>query len=629
MNSGALVLYKQTPALVVSVSDKVEIKTPGGKTRSVRNKDIQLLHPGPAESFFPDLEKNAPEGQIEEAWELLQGESPSLKELAELVYGGFTPQSAWLAFKLLNRTPWFKGTVDSIEVSDPESVKERLKKEKEKEEAEAQWNSFIERFKAGRADTEKDEVFLRDLFMYALGKSKGSRILKALGKTQTPENAHRVLIQKNIVPLWWNPYPLRLDVPLDVPEWKLPETAEENIERLDLQDIEAYAIDDEGNKDPDDAVSWDGKYFWVHVADIAAAVPSGSEADQAAMERASSLYLPEKTVPMLPPEAAGNFGLGMRALSPALSYRFEIDENFNVTDFSIFLTTVKVTRMTYREAEEKLEAQPFKTIKKITDNFSRKRFENGAVSINMPEVRISVNDAHKVSINLLPPYKSRDMVAESMLMAGNYAAKWCSERDIPVLYSSQEISGDNLSETENDSAEKIRTDSSVMSAESLVESYNLRRGMQRSRTTMEPLPHKGLGLEMYVRVTSPLRRYTDLLVSRQIRNTLLGKDTDSAETVQKALGSYESRIGSLIQAERRSNYFWKLYWLLQNPEWKGDAILLERLERQGIFLIPQLAMESRIPLKKELDTGSKVQLKAKRVDIPDASVIFGIVEHKE
>ena len=80
----SLVLYKQTPALVNAAGDKLDILLPGGKTRSVREKDIFPLHPGPVPRF-PELEKGAPEGQPEEAWELLQGESPSLQELAELV----------------------------------------------------------------------------------------------------------------------------------------------------------------------------------------------------------------------------------------------------------------------------------------------------------------------------------------------------------------------------------------------------------------------------------------------------------------------------------------------------------------------------------------------------------------
>jgi len=76
----SLVLYKQTPALVAAEGDKIEIRLPGGKTRSVREKDVFVLHPGPVPNF-PNLDDEGIDGQPEEAWELLQGMSPSLVEI--------------------------------------------------------------------------------------------------------------------------------------------------------------------------------------------------------------------------------------------------------------------------------------------------------------------------------------------------------------------------------------------------------------------------------------------------------------------------------------------------------------------------------------------------------------------
>jgi exoribonuclease-2 len=280
----SLVLYKQTPALVNAAGDKLDILLPGGKTRSVREKDIFPLHPGPVPRF-PELEKGAPEGQPEEAWELLQGESPSLQELAELVYGEYSPSTSWLAFKLLNRSPWFRGTPDAIEVADTETVTARIKSDQEKANAEQRWEDFLGRFQQGNIDREADEPYLRDLEMYALGRSKGSRILKAIGKTQSPENAHRIMIAKGVKDPEWNPHPLRLDVPLGIPDYSLGEMSGDD-ERLNLTGIEAFAIDDEGNQDPDDAVAWDGTRFWVHVADVSGLIPVGSDADEDARERA-------------------------------------------------------------------------------------------------------------------------------------------------------------------------------------------------------------------------------------------------------------------------------------------------------------------------------------------------------
>ncbi len=622
----SLVLYKQTPALVQSAGDKLDILLPGGKTKSVRDKDIFLLHPGPA-PLFPNLEEGAPDGQPEEAWELLQGESPTLQDLAELVYGEHTPSTSWLAFKLLNRSPWFRGTPESIEVADTETVEARIKADNEKADAEERWENFLGRFQQGNIDREGDELYLRDLEMYALGRSKGSRILKAIGKTQSPENAHRVMIAKGVKPPEWNPHPLRLDVPLDVPDYALGDLDAGEV-RLDLTGTEAFAIDDEGNQDPDDAIAWDGTKFWVHVADVSGIIPAGSKADEAAMERGSSLYLPELTVPMLPPEAAAKLGLGLHETSSALSYAFELDPaaieagvDLEIKSFSIHLTTLRVTRMSYAESDKRMGDEPFAVMKRITDAYRARRKAAGAVSISLPEVKLRVDNEGEIHITPLPELASREMVTESMLMAGSYAALWCQEKNIPIPYAVQERSGNAAEEGNGEKPEN-----SEPGKVDYVAQFNLRRGMKRSRTTMECSPHAGLGLEAYTRVTSPLRRYPDLITSRQIRSVILGKEAEDEESVLAGLAAFESRTGSLIQSERRSNLFWKLQWLKRRPNWSGEAVLVDRRERQGYFLIPEIALETRVAMKKDVNLGGHAILKVKEVDIAESSVLFIIQE---
>ena len=624
----SLVLYKQSPALVTSEGDKFDILLPGGKSRSVREKDVFPLHPGPVPGY-PDLEAGTPEGQPEEAWELLQGESPSLEELAELAFGEYTPSTSWAAFKLLNRSPWFTGTPDAIVVADEESVAERIRAEREKAEAEERWSDFLERFRRGKIDRNADEPFLRDLEMYALGRSKGSRILKALGKTQTPENAHRVMLAHGVKDPGWNPHPLRLDVPLDVPDYPLGDMAD--ADRLDLTSEEAFAIDDEGNQDPDDAVAWDGERFWVHVADAAGLIVPGSEADEAARERASSLYLPEKTVPMLPPEAARRLGLGLAETSPALSYAFIVGDDGLPTKFSVHLTTVRVTRLTYAQADERMGEEPFAAMKRITDAFRARRLAAGAVSITMPEVKIRVAAGGEVIITPLPELASRDMVTEAMLMAGSHAAEWCRERGVPVPYAVQETADDGPppSVAAPDAAVDGTAEAAAGAPEEAsdyAEQFSRRRGMKRSRTTLECGRHAGLGLEAYSRVTSPLRRYPDLIASQQIRRVLLGEEPLDADKVLQGLAAFETRSGSLVQAERRSNLFWKLRWLESRPGWTCEAVLLDRRERQGIFLIPEIALETRVALKKDIANGGRAVLALKGVDVPESSALFVIKE---
>jgi exoribonuclease-2 len=448
--------------------------------------------------------------------------------------------------------------------------------------------------------------------MYALGRSKGSRILKAIGKTQSPENAHRVMLARGVVDEGWNPHPLRLEVPLDIPDYDLGPMPDDD--RLDLTAVEAFAIDDEGNQDPDDAIAWDGKRLWVHVADAAALIAAGSPADEAARERASSLYLPEKIVPMLPPEAAHRLGLGLEDTSPALSYAFEFDEQGVISDFSIHLTTVKVTRLSYAQADVRMNEEPFATIRKFTDTFRARRVAAGAVSISMPEVKIRVDEQGDIAITRLPEMASRNMVTESMLMAGSSAAAWCRQRNIPIPFAVQESTG----EAGEDAGDSEIDDYAAQFAK--------RRGMKRSRTTLECSPHSGLGLEAYSRVTSPLRRYPDLIASRQIRQTILDKPPEDADSVLEGLAAFESRSGSLVQAERRSNLFWKVQWLKRRPGWTAEGVLVDRRERQGFFLIPEIALETRVAMKKNVELGGRARLKLKDADVAESTVLFVIEE---
>ena len=169
-------------------------------------------------------------------------------------------------------------------------------------------------------------------------------------------------------------------------------------------------------------------------------------------------------------------------------------------------------------------------------------------------------------------------------------------------------------------------ESSQTETPNYVEEFEKRRGMKRSRTTLECGPHSGLGLSAYTRVTSPLRRYPDLIASRQIRSRICGRPPEDPESVLAGLAAFESRSGSLVQAERRSNLFWKLQWLARRPGWSTRAWLLDRRERAGLFLIPEIALEVRAALKTPLRPGDRATLKLKEVDIPESTALFIIQE---
>ena len=106
LRPGSLVVYKIHPAIVSSVGEKIEIQLDGGKSKRVRDKDVTLLHPGPLASLGA---LRTGEAAIDEAWELLEGETVALSDLAELLYGEYSPATAWGAWEVLRDGLYFEG----------------------------------------------------------------------------------------------------------------------------------------------------------------------------------------------------------------------------------------------------------------------------------------------------------------------------------------------------------------------------------------------------------------------------------------------------------------------------------------------------------------------------------------
>jgi hypothetical protein len=130
-----LVIYKNRPALVLgNEGDKINIAVMGGDSVKVREKDIELLHPGPC--TLNELEAPAPEANVREAWELLvddASQSISLLELSALLYGWFSPRTAWAAWELLKEGLYFTGGIAALKARPRELVEEDERKREEKQ----------------------------------------------------------------------------------------------------------------------------------------------------------------------------------------------------------------------------------------------------------------------------------------------------------------------------------------------------------------------------------------------------------------------------------------------------------------------------------------------------------------
>ena len=592
---GSLVLYKNRPARVERVGDKLEILVPGGETVKVRPKDVVLLHPGPLLSLG-QLQPQT--GDVVTAWELLAGQVTTLAELAELAYGDYSPASAWAAWQLLEDGLYFRGEPDRVTVTAPLDVAEKQAARAAALAEKQAWAAFLERIRVRQVQPE-DERYLTQVESLALGRANQSRVMHALGREETPEGAHALLLELGVWDEAVNPYPLRLGVPIHPPPQALPDLPAEP--RRDLTHLLALAIDDATTETPDDALSLEGNTLWVHVADPAAVITPDSEIDLEARARAATLHLPETTVPMLPYAATPL--LGLNDISPALSFGLHLAEDGRPLDFEIVPSWVRVTRLTYEAVARTIDQPPFDRLYTIAQQYQNLRQANGAVVLNLPEVDVRVQDG-EVILTPVPSLPSRLLVENAMIMTGEAVARYALAHDIPLPYATQEASERNAA------------------SHSLAAMYAQRRLMRRSQYRSVPAPHAALGLTAYAQATSPLRRYLDLVVHQQLRAHVQQARLLTTQEIVTRVGAVEAVISSVRAAEQSSNQHWTLVYMRRHPDWHSQGVLVEKRGLSATLLIPELGLETTVHLTHDLPLDSAVPLRVSRVDLPNLRANF-------
>ncbi|MBC8205976.1 MAG: RNB domain-containing ribonuclease [Kiritimatiellales bacterium] len=612
-SSHNLVLYKNAPAIIDQVADKITIRLASGKAVKVRTKDIQLLHPGPLKSLN-QLEQ-VPQGNLEEAWELLQGETVELIELAEFIYGESTPVTVWHAWLVLHEQTWFTGSIDAIAARAQDEVDAILNKQRKKEQEAESWQNYLQRVKENAIQPE-DFDHLNDVERLAYRKASTNRTLKALDIEVTPEKAHRLLLQLGLWNEAVNPYPARFDCATIQPELEVPALPEEP--RQDLTALETFAIDDDNCSDPDDAISLDGDTLWIHVADAAALIKPDSPLDREARARGANLYLPEIVINMLPQGVTEALGLGLQERSPALSFKIGLNDDGSPACAEITPSWVRVQRLSYSAADQLMNTSPFKEMSDITEQFRKRRIAQGAAELNLPEVKLktsvdgelyNLSARHElavknpveytVAIKELPRLKSRDMVTDAMLMAGEAIADFLIQNEIPAPFASQAPPDE------------------AATPETLSEMFAYRKKFKRSGLHLEPDLHAGLGLERYTRATSPLRRYSDLLVHQQLRAHLGGQPLISEADMLARMAEAELGGGNTSMAERLSNRHWTLLHMQQHPETIYRGVLVDKRDDRGTVLIPELAIDVKIRRIADLPLDAEVNVQLTRINLPE------------
>lgn len=639
----SLVIYKNNAALVTedAGNGKFTVKyrsTPATQTKpavystqNVRTKDIILLHEGPVTSLEKVLEfseKECPKEddmykldqnnqiflKLAECYELLDSDDESrsaeygFEELTSLFYGTPKADETWGLYCSIKNTLFFMQNLKAqmegkilFTLRTKEEMDTMVKKAKEKG-MEAQIRAeFIERLKKRKLLPE-DSIFMGDVEALAQGKTDKSRTMHDANLKESPEKAHKLLLETGLWDITRNPYPLRWGLSTKSATEGLSSPPEED--RTEIPGF-SYAIDNEGSTDPDDAVAYDGKYLWVHIADPASTVMPDSSIDKAACQRGATLYIPEGAARMLCEDCLEDYALGLKEKSRALSFRILLNSDGGIEECQVMKTIINVKRLTYQETDKIKNSDELKPLFDIAKKNIERRSKSGAVQITMPEIQIRLEgEEKKVVITNHPHTESSEMIREMMLLAGEGAAKFAFRNNIPFPFVSQE-------------APTIPEDI----PEGLAGQFRLRRCMRKRNVGVTPGMHSGLGLALYSQVTSPLRRYSDLIAHQQLRAFIDGKKLMDKDTMLMKISEGDAGAMAAKKAERNTNMHWTLVYLLQNPDWTGEAICVDNTQKLPQFSIPSLALETYIGIT-GISLNEKISVKVLKIDLSELSVEF-------
>nr|WP_228014619.1 ribonuclease R family protein [Fortiea sp. LEGE XX443] len=618
--------------------------------------------------FLEQVQPYLDPSSLEVAWELLveDGETVSPAEMANLLFSESEPAPCYAAHCLLSDDKlYFKQKADAYEPRTAAQVAERkhqIEVEALKAKGQQEFLTRVEQALKGEAvewqrhdrqrleALEKYAALLADIVRMGVSYDTLPRAypppapvletMNMLGRPATPQGAFQLLIDLG----WWSPYEnlflRRSSIPVQFPS-KVLEVAQQRLDspttdldvnRLDLTHLKVYTIDDESTTEIDDGLSWeslsDGRErLWTHIADPTRWLEPEDDLDLEARKRGSTVYLPTGMVPMFPEIlATGPMSLVQGRICCALSFGIILDSNGAVEDYSIHASLIKPTyRLTYEDVDEMLElgvqAEPeIAAIATWAKKRKSWRYNQGAISINMPEAMIKVKD-DEISIDILDDSSSRQLVAEMMILTGEVAARYGQTHNIPLPFRGQP-------QPELPPEEEL-----IQLPAGFVRSCAMRRCMPKSEMSITPVRHAGLGLDTYTQATSPIRRYSDLLTHFQLKAHLRGEVLPfSAEQLKEVMMTVSTITQELTMVERQTNRYWALEYLRRNPEqiWPVTVLMWLREDSNlALILLEDLGLQLPMSFKRSVVLGEQLLVKVSIADPQKDMIQFQEIMYQE
>lgn len=671
MEKGTLVEFRHNSDRVLAVVQGTEGKknlllgVASGQVHSVHPRQITFALNGGSSftasdipGFWQAVQAKLDPESLAVAWELVQEDrhALSLSEIAQLLFSDDSPISTYATYRLLSddRT-YFKPKGEGYEPRTPAQVKEILHQiavTQQRQQEQAEFEAHVQQALAypgqGYAWTAAERARLELLERLALqgaaaairshddlsnnlnasDRERASQLLEQMGFPATPQGAFDALIALG---LWSRHENLALRLtgiptqfPKEVEQYTqtlLEDPPPEDLPRRDLTALHTYTIDDASTRDIDDALSiesWSEERvkLWIHIADPSRWVQWGDPLDVEARKRGTSVYLPEQVIPMFPPQlSTGPMSLVQGEVRPALSFGIVLGCNGQILASEICLSQIKVTyRLTYEDADEMLELGAEAQLTAIAQAAQWRygwRMGQGAIQIGLPEQDIKVIDDIPY-LRVIEDTPSRQMVAEMMVLTGEVAARFAHQNGIPVPYRLQPAPDLPPPEVLD------------VYPQGPVRSFAIMRCLSRAEVGTQPGRHTGLGLDAYCQVTSPIRRYADLVAHYQIKAFLRGDPLPLTEPdVQQLLLALEPGTAEAIQVERKSKRYWSIEYLRLRPGQIWRALVLGYLrehENLVLVMLDEIAFRVPVRLERQIPLGAWIELEVLQAD-PRADVI--------
>ena len=650
MEKGTLIEFKAQGERRLAVAERPEGKKhwivvdQWGQSHTLHRRQVEYEVRGDPKrredipAFLQEAEAYLDPSSLEVAWELLveDGETATPKQMAEVLFSDQSPVACYAAYSLLAEDKiYFKQKGEIFEPRSPSQVaeiKHQIEVEKQRNQEKAEFMDRVKRALAGESIEwqNSDRARFDALERYVLQPEQEVRLaqetLAEVGREQTPDAAFTLLVDLGVWSRHENLSLRRSSYPKQFPK-KVLDVAQQYVEsppddadgnRLDLTHHKVYTIDDESTKEIDDGISIetlpDGRQqIWIHIADPTRLVQPEDELDQEARRRSTSLYLPTGMISMFPPElATGPMSLVQGQVSPAVSFGVILDNNGEIADYTISASLVKPTyRLTYDDVDEMLElgvtAEPeIAQLAQWAQTRYQWRQAQGSINIRLPEAVITVDANEEIEIELLDDSPARELVAEMMILAGEAAGRFAQEKGIPLPFRSQP-------------QPELPPDEELLQLPAGPVRHCAMRGcMPRSEMGTTPGRHAGLGLNVYTQVTSPIRRYVDLLSHFQLKAYLRGDACPfSHEEVQEIAYSAAAATYEATLVERQTKRYWALEFLRRHGNQRWNALVLRWLREEdnlGIILLEDLGLELPHRFQTNVQLGDRVEVEVTVAD---------------